>query len=134
MSLILMSLITERQTKRILVVDDVADNVFLAQFVLETQGYQVNTAESGETALALIQTEALKPDLIILDLMMPGINGYEVIDRLRNLQDLPYIPVLLMTANQDVSCQQAKEAGADRLLYKPFDLEQFLTTVELFDI
>ena len=129
-----MSLVTQNHTNRILVVDDVADNVFLAQFALETQGYQVNTAESGETALALIQTEAIKPDLIILDLMMPGINGYEVIKHLRNHQNLPYIPVLLMTANQDVSCQQAKEAGAERLLYKPWDLEKFLRTVELFDI
>lgn len=129
-----MSLVTDKPTKRVLVVDDVADNIFLVQFILETQGYQVNTAESGKTALDRIQTEAVKPDLIVLDLMMPVMNGYEVIDRLHNHRNLPHIPVLLMTADREVSCQKAKEAGADKLLYKPLDLEQFMATVKLFDV
>ena len=126
-----MSLVADKQTKHILVVDDIADNIFLVQFILETEGYQVNAAESGEIALELVKTKGVKPDLIILDLMMPGMNGYEVIEHLRNYQNLSHIPVLLMTANKDISCNRAKEAGADGIFYKPLDLEQFLTTVKL---
>ena len=128
-----MSLITDKQTKRILVVDDVADNIFLIQFVLETQGYKVDIADSGEAALTLLEREEI-PDLIILDLMMPVMNGYEVINRLRNHQRLADVCVLLMTANTSVSCEKAKAAGADGIIYKPVDLEQFLSKIELFDI
>lgn len=127
-----MLLLTEKHTKRILVVDDVADNLFLVQFFLETQGYTVNTAESGAAALDRIETELVKPDLIFLDLMMPRMNGYEVINHLRNHQDLLNIPILLMTADISVSDQKAKNVGADGILYKPLDLEQILTRVESF--
>ena len=127
-----MSLVTEKHTKRILVVDDIADNLFLVQFLLETQGYMVNTAESGEAALAQIEIESVKPDLIILDLMMPRMNGYEVISYLRSHQDLLHIPILLMTADISVSDRKAKDVGADGIVYKPLDLEQILTKVELF--
>lgn len=127
-----MFLATEKHTKRILVVDDVADNLFLVQFLLETQGYIVNTADSGEAALAQIEIESVKPDLIILDLMMPRMNGYEVISYLRNHQDLLHIPILLMTADTSVSDRKAKDVGADGIVYKPLDLEQILTKVETF--
>ncbi len=127
-----MSLVTQKHTKRILVVDDVADNLFLLQFLLETQGHTVNTAESGAAALAQIETELVKPDLIILDLMMPRMNGYEVISHLRSHQDLFNIPILLMTADNNVSDRKAKDVGADGILYKPVDLEQILTGVESF--
>ena len=129
-----MSLITDKQTKRILVVDDVADNIFLIQFILETQGYKVDTADSGEAALNLLEAVAIEPDIIILDLMMPTMNGYEVIDHLRKQQKLARICVLLMTANTEVSYEKAKEAGADGILYKPLDLEYFLTKIELLNI
>ena len=127
-----MSLITEKQTKRILVVDDIEDNLFLMQLLLETQGYQVDTAQSGQAALDRLHIEGI-PDLIILDLMMPGMNGYEVIDYLRNQDNLPDIPILLVTANTSVNHQQANEAGANEVLYKPLDIKQFLTKVELFN-
>ena len=129
-----MSFITDKPTERVLVVDDVADNVFLVQFVLEIQGYKVNTADSGKAALAFLKTETIKPDLIILDLMMPVMNGYEVIHHLRSDRELAHIGVLLMTANTQVSCEKAKEAGADDILYKPLDLEQFLSKIELLNI
>ena len=125
-----MSLVMQTHTERILVVDDVADNLFLVQFLLETQGYIVNIAESGEAALAQIETELVKPDLIILDLMMPRMNGYEVISYLRSHQDLLHIPILLMTADISVSDRKAKDVGADGIVYKPLDLEQVLTRVE----
>ena len=64
--------------------------------------------------------------------MMPKMNGYEVIKSLRDRHELPRIPVLLMTANQDVSDDRARAAGADGIFYKPLDLEEFLRAVELF--
>ena len=127
-----MSLVTDKPKKHILVVDDAADNIFLVQFILETEGYQVDAAESGELALKFIEAKIVKPDLIILDLMMPKMNGYEVIKSLRDRHELPRIPVLLMTANQDVSDDRARAAGADGIFYKPLDLEEFLRAVELF--
>lgn len=127
-----MSLITGKQFKRVLVVDDVADNIFLVQFILESQGYEVDTAQSGKAALAQIETANPKPDLIILDLMMPEMNGFDVIDRLRSQTNLPHIPTILMTANISVSCQQAKRAGADEVIYKPLELEQFVAKIALF--
>ena len=127
-----MSLTTDKQSKRVLVVDDVTDNIFLLQFILESQGYQVDTAQSGKAALAQIETANPKPDLIILDLMMPEMNGFEVIDRLRNQKKLPHIPTILMTANTSVSCQQAKGAGADEVIYKPLELKQFVAKIARF--
>jgi len=129
-----MSLKIKPQTKRVLVVDDVPDNLLLAQFFLETQGYTVSTVESGKAALAYVATEIANPNIIILDLMMPEMNGYEVIDDLRHHQNLPNIPILLMTANQDVSYEDARNAGANSLVYKPLDLTQFLEKVESFAV
>ena len=61
-------------------------------------------------------------------------NGYEVINRLRNHQRLADICILLMTANTSVSYEKAKSAGADGIIYKPLDLEQFSSKIKLFDI
>ena len=127
-----MSLTTDKQSKRVLIVDDVADNIFFVQFFLESQGYEVDTAQSGKAALAQIKTANPKPDLIILDLMMPEMNGFEVIDRLRNQTNLPHIPTILMTANTSVSCQQAKSAGADEVIYKPLELKEFMALIAQF--
>ena len=129
-----MSLTAGRQTKCVLVVDDIPDNIFLVQLILETKGYKVNGAPSGFAALSLIKAGSIKPDLIILDLMMPGMNGYEVIKRLQAGKNASHIPILLMTANQEVSPRQAKESGADGILYKPLNLEKFLQKVEQFNL
>lgn len=129
-----MSLTIDKPSKRVLVVDDVADNIFLVQFLLEDRGYKVSTAESGKAAVFQVKTAAVKPDLIILDLMMPEMNGYEVINYLRNCQNLPNIPILLMTADESVSYDRAINAGADEIMYKPLNLEQFMTKVKSFDL
>ena len=129
-----MSLTIDKPTKRVLVVDDVADNIFLVQFLLEDRGYKVSTAENGKTAVFQVKTAAVKPDLIVLDLMMPEMNGYEVINYLRHCQNLPNIPILLMTADESISYDEAIDAGADEIMYKPLNLEQFLTKVKSFDI
>ncbi|HEY2875517.1 MAG TPA: response regulator, partial [Reyranella sp.] len=85
-----------REPARILVVDDVADNVEILRMRLSTLGYDVVEANDGEQALASIAADP--PDLILLDVMMPKIDGLEVVRRLKADKSLPFIPVIMVTA------------------------------------
>ncbi len=114
--------------ERILVVDDSADNLFLMQFVLESQGYKVGLADSGEKALKTIKN--YHPDLILLDVMMPGMDGYEVVNRLRIDENALSIPVYLVTADKYVDWDKAIAAGVDGLIHKPIDIDKLLFEVE----
>jgi adenylate cyclase len=108
----------ERQ--RILVVDDLADNREVLRARLSSQGYEVETAEDGASALARISTEP--PDLVLLDVMMPGIDGIETVRRLKTDRTLPFIPVVLLTSKSDnADIVAGLEAGADDYLTKPID-------------
>ncbi len=113
----------------ILAVDDSPDNLFLVQTVLEEKGYQVSFAEDGRTALAAI--EKSPPDLILLDVMMPGMDGYEVTRRVRQNQKLlGFIPILLITAHQQSSVVEGLDAGADDFIRKPLlDMDELLARV-----
>jgi class 3 adenylate cyclase/CheY-like chemotaxis protein len=105
---------------RILVVDDVEDNREILRARLESQGYVVDTAENGEAALAAVA--ANPPDLILLDVMMPRLDGIETVKLLKADNSLPFIPVILLTAKTDSKDVVAGlEAGADEYLTKPFD-------------
>ncbi len=112
---------------RILVVDDIPDNLHLIRSILEDEGYMVLLAEGGQQALALLQQEA--PDLILLDVMMPDMDGYEVTRRVRSLQDLPFIPILLITANDRASSVKGLDLGADEFIRKPIEAEELLARV-----
>ena len=104
----------------ILVVYDIADNVEILRMRLSSLGYEVVVAEDGEQALAKVQ-EAL-PDLILLDIMMPKIDGLEVVKRMKADAGLPFIPVILVTAKatqKDVVA--GLDAGGDDYLTKPID-------------
>ncbi|NJN88156.1 MAG: response regulator [Leptolyngbyaceae cyanobacterium SL_7_1] len=111
---------------RILVVDDIADNRFLLQTILEAEGYRVDVADNGATALAKI--EAYPPDLVLLDVMMPQMNGYEVTQRIRRNPNLPLIPIVLVTGN-DPTMADRLEIEADGFIRKPIDFEQLLNQV-----
>jgi CheY-like chemotaxis protein len=115
---------------RILAVDDVADNLFLLQAVLEAEGYQVDTASDGDMALAKVQTSL--PDLILLDVMMPRMNGYEVTQHIRQSDDLPFIPIILLTAHGEASIARGLKAGANDFIYKPIDFDELLERVAAF--
>jgi class 3 adenylate cyclase/CheY-like chemotaxis protein len=105
---------------RILVVDDNEANLEIAKMRLERQRYDVVTAVDGEQALALVRETA--PDLILLDIMMPKIDGIEVARRLKSDTSLPFIPIILVTAKADSKDLVAGlEAGGDDYLTKPFD-------------
>ncbi len=122
-----MTLAQNSKQECILIVDDSTDNLYLMQFILETQGYKVGLANSGEQALEQVKKD--HPDLILLDVMMPQMNGYEVVERLRKDKSLSSIPVFLVTADKYISNNKAIAAGANGLIYKPIDIEQLLSTV-----
>ncbi|MEC9345363.1 MAG: PleD family two-component system response regulator [Pseudomonadota bacterium] len=103
---------------RVLVVDDVAPNVRILEAKLSSEYYQVSTASSGPEALAQVERE--NPDIILLDVMMPGMDGFEVCRRLKANPAVSHIPVVMVTALSDVSDRvQGLEAGADDFLTKP---------------
>jgi adenylate cyclase len=109
-----------RNPPLILVVDDVPDNVDILQMRLESQGYEIATAGDGLEALE--KTRALQPDLLLLDIMMPKMDGIEVVRRLKADPALPFIPVILVTAKADASDVIAGlESGGDDYLTKPVD-------------
>ena len=115
------------KSDKILVVDDSPDNVFLIKTILEEEGYTVSTAENGASALAQLETSTC--DLVLLDLMMPGIDGYEVTKRVRQNTALPFIPILLITAHDSPNVAQGLDLGADDFIRKPVTVDELLARV-----
>jgi two-component system, sensor histidine kinase and response regulator len=112
---------------RILVVDDALDNLLFMQTALAQNGYQTSLAEDGETAFAMVK-EAV-PDLILLDVMMPGMDGYELTRQIRQTPAMPYIPILLITASEQSSVVKGLDSGADDFIRKPVDLDELMARV-----
>lgn len=119
---------TTRKT-HILVVDDDPNSREIVQTYLESRGYSVHTAANGEAALAAVQAQL--PELILLDVMMPGMDGWEVARTLKDHADYADIRVVMMTARSDFSDKQkGLQAGADDYLVKPIQLEDLGNTVK----
>jgi class 3 adenylate cyclase/CheY-like chemotaxis protein len=114
---------------RILVVDDTPQNVKLLADLLGVKGYIVSTAADGEEGLAKVASE--KPDLVLLDVMMPGLSGYDVCRRMRDNPDTALLPVVLVTA-LDPKQERVKgmEAGADDFLSKPIQQAELFARVK----
>lgn len=112
---------------RILVVDDIADNSFLLQTILESEGYQVEVANSGPDALNLIA--AAPPDLVLLDVMMPEMSGFEVTQRIRQNSSLPFIPILLITGYTEPTPAEGFDVGADGFIRKPINFDELLERI-----
>lgn len=114
---------------KILVVDDVAVNVQLLTTYLSSVGYNVIAARDGQEALEKIP--ACSPDLILLDVMMPKFNGFEVCERIKNDEATRIIPVIMVTALNEIEDKiRATEAGADDFVSKPFNKLELLTRVK----
>lgn len=114
---------------RILAVDDDAITLRIVSKSLSGAGYEVFTARDGVEALA--QVDSVRPDLIILDVMMPGLDGYEVLRRLKARTDAPLLPVLMLTADDTVEGKiKAFTAGAADYLAKPFDAAELVARVK----
>ncbi|MBD3886154.1 response regulator [Phormidium tenue FACHB-886] len=119
-----------KQTYRILAVDDIADNLFLLQTALELEGFAVDVATSGTLALSKIKTNP--PDLLLLDVMMPDMNGYQVTQQIRQDEQLPTIPILLITAASEIKAVENLALGVDDVIHKPIDLDQLVAKVKRF--
>jgi len=114
--------------EHILVVDDEADIVALVAYHLARAGYRVTTASSGTEALSLARSD--RPSLIVLDLMLPGISGYEVLERLRADDNTRQVAVLMLTARRDEQDRiRGLTLGADDYLTKPFSPHELVLRV-----
>ncbi|HEU0166378.1 MAG TPA: HD domain-containing phosphohydrolase [Chloroflexota bacterium] len=118
----------DRPAADVLVVDDNDANRLLLRTYLKAQGYTVREAADGETALGLMGEQM--PDLLLLDVMMPGLSGYDVCRQLRDMPDGALVPVIMATALHDSADKaQAADAGADDFISKPLDKLEVLTRV-----
>lgn len=115
--------------KKILIVDDEKDLVETVIFQLQEAGYEVMSAYDGQEGLSKAQKE--KPDLIVLDLMLPKMDGYKVCGMLKNDGRYKKIPIIMFTARAQVSDMElAKEVGAEAYITKPFEQEVLLGKIK----
>ncbi|MGQ9693970.1 MAG: response regulator transcription factor [Thermodesulfobacteriota bacterium] len=116
---------------KILIIDDEVDLVETIRFPLELEGYQVLVAYQGEEGLQLARKE--NPDLIILDLMLPKIDGYKVCRFLKFDEKYKHIPIIMLTArSQEKDRLLGKETGADEYITKPFDLDDLFNKIKKY--
>jgi DNA-binding response OmpR family regulator len=119
------------EKKKILVVDDEVDLIKTIQFSLELEGYKVLVSYNGEDALAQARKE--NPDLILLDIMLPKLDGYKVCRLLKFDEQYKHIPILMMTAKtQEKDKLMGKETGADEYITKPFDMEELMEKIKAY--
>lgn len=112
---------------RILLVDDQPQNLRLLEAMLGPYGYRLSSASSGDEAIRTATTET--PDLILLDVVMPGIGGYDVCRQLRANEATKFVPIVMVTANPDQDKIAALEAGADDFVLEPFDKQELLARI-----
>ena len=116
-------------SKKILAVDDERHIVRLVQINLQKEGYEVVTAGNGREALEKVQSE--KPDLIVMDVMMPEMDGFEALEKLKANPQTAQIPIIMLTAKaQDADVFSGWQKGADLYLTKPFNPSELLTFVK----
>jgi two-component system, OmpR family, alkaline phosphatase synthesis response regulator PhoP len=119
----------EQMKKRILVVEDEVRILLLIKKRLEFAGYDVITAMDGNSGMMKARSE--KPDLIVLDLILPGLNGYQVCAMLKGDKQSKDIPILMLTArSQEKDITEGIRVGADAYMTKPYDPEAFTSQVQ----
>jgi len=106
----------------IIAVDDSPDNLSLIEIILDDPEYDLELANSGQEALNKIAQQL--PDLILLDVMMPGIDGIEVARRIRRDVSLPYVPIIFITAHDPQSIINRSSVKIDGLIRKPLDIDE----------
>ena len=116
-------------TQKILIVDDEPNIVVPLQFLMERNGYETAVAQSGEEALEMISKE--HPDLILLDIMLPGIDGFEVCEIVKLKPEWKGIKIIFLTAKgRDVDIAKGMVLGADEYVTKPFSNKQIVESVQ----
>lgn len=119
----------ERRTPRILVVEDVPEIVLGLKIRLQAAGYEVLTAADGSTGLEMAREE--RPDLIVLDLMLPKVHGYKVCRLLKFDKDYEHIPIVMLTARaMSHERDLGMEVGADAYLTKPYDHKELMKLID----
>jgi two-component system, OmpR family, response regulator len=115
--------------KRVLLIEDEPSIIEAIRFILSRDGWTVQTHSDGATAAACVR--AAQPDVLILDVMLPGRSGYDILDELRARPETVALPVLLLTArSQSVDRERAGRAGASLFMTKPFSNAEFLASVK----
>ena len=120
--------VTTMNEPRILVVDDYSSVRTLLRVLLEAEGYRIMEASDGTEALEV--AASIRPDLIILDLMMPELDGEHVIAQLHEDESLKDLPVLVLTAKQEALARVREVVGSENVFSKPFDPPELLTRIE----
>jgi len=119
------------EPKKILIVDDEVDLVKTIRFSLEAEGYAVLVSYNGEDALNQARKET--PDLILLDIMLPKLDGYKVSRLLKFDERYKHIPILMLTAKtQEKDKLLGKETGADEYIIKPFDMNELVEKIKAY--
>ncbi len=113
------------EVKKILIVDDSSTSLYLMENILENHNFMVIKAASGDGALKYLKREV--PDLVLLDLMMPHISGFEVLEWMRANPQTADVPVVVVSAvNEEEALNRARKLGVLRYFLKPIDIEEFL--------
>ena len=114
--------------KRVLIADDEPNIVTTLEFLMEQAGFEVRVARDGHEAIELAAT--FEPDLILLDVMMPALSGYQVCQRLKSDPKLQHVHVLMLSAKgRDVEVSKGLELGADAYVTKPFSTRELVAKV-----
>lgn len=114
--------------KRVLIADDEPNIVAALEFLLERNGYEVHVARNGEEALKLIEQH--RPDLLLLDVMMPLRSGYDVCQRVREREDWRHIKIVMLSAKgRDVEVNKGMSLGADEYITKPFSTSELVARI-----
>lgn len=114
---------------KVLVVDDEPNIVLSLEFLMEQAGFEVVTAEDGEQALARV--DDTQPDLLLLDISLPGISGFDVLERLRSQEATAQLPIIMLTAHgRDVEREKGMALGADDYITKPFSTQSLVEKVK----
>jgi CheY-like chemotaxis protein len=117
----------ERKEKILVIEDDEYSRDALAH-LLAAEGYEAQSASDGESGLT--KAHEMQPDVIVLDLNLPGIDGKEVIQMLRNDGPLRDVPILIVTGDEDRAAQSAVEMGADGYLTKPVEFDDLIGAID----
>lgn len=113
----------------VLVVDDEPNIVLSLEFLMQQAGFDVTTALDGESALALVKQNP--PDLLLLDISLPGISGFEVLEQLRSQENFKRLPIVMLTAHgREVEREKGLALGADDYITKPFSTRQLVEKVQ----
>lgn len=114
---------------KVLVVDDEPNIVLSLEFLMEQAGFEVVTAEDGEQALE--QVTSASPDLLLLDISLPGMSGFDVLERLRGQEATAQLPIIMLTAHgRDVEREKGMALGADDYITKPFSTQSLVEKVK----